>query len=67
MDNQDEIKKLKKTIKELKSLLKESNEENDLLWSFLDEVREQEKQLMSEIGLVIDDYIIKNMKPIGDA
>jgi uncharacterized NAD(P)/FAD-binding protein YdhS len=56
-----------KKIKQLEDLVKELQEENDMLWDYLDEVREQEKALMKEIQIVVDDYIVKQMKPIGDA
>jgi hypothetical protein len=56
-----------KKIKQLQELVKELQEENDLLWSYLDEVREQEKALMKEIQIVVDDYVTRQMKPIGDA
>lgn len=56
-----------KKIKQLEELVKELQEENDLLWNYLDEVRESEKTLMKEIQIAVDDYVIKNMKPIGDA
>lgn len=56
-----------KKIKQLEELVKELQEENDMLWDYLDEVREQEKALMKEIQIVVDDYVTKQMKPIGDA
>jgi predicted RNase H-like nuclease (RuvC/YqgF family) len=56
-----------KKIKQLEELVKELQEENDMLWDYLDEVREQEKALMKEIQIAVDDYIVKQMKPIGDA
>lgn len=56
-----------KKIKQLEELVKELRSENDLLWNYLDEVRESEKALMKEIQIVVDDYVMKNMKPIGDA
>ena len=56
-----------KKIKQLEQLVDELQSENDLLWSYLDEVREQEKALMKEIQIAVDDYIVKQMKPIGDA
>jgi uncharacterized coiled-coil DUF342 family protein len=56
-----------KKIKQLEELVKELQEENDMLWDYLDEVREQEKALIKEIQIVVDDYIVKQMKPIGDA
>lgn len=67
MSEEESIKKLKERIKEYKKVIKELQDENLLLWSYLEEIREQEKQLMSELGFVLDDYITKNMKPIGDA
>lgn len=67
MDNEEQIKKLKHRNKEYKKIIEELQSENLLLWNYLEEIREQEKQLMSEIGLVIDDYLVHNMKPIGDA
>lgn len=67
MSDEEPIKNLKERIKEYKKLIKELQDENLLLWSYLEEIREQEKQLMSELGFVLDDYITKNMKPIGDA
>ena len=56
-----------KKIKQLEELVKELRSENDLLWNYLDEVRENEKALMKEIQIAVDDYVMKNMKPIGDA
>lgn len=67
MDNEEQIKKLKHRNKEYKKIIEELQSENTLLWDYLEEIREQEKQLMSEIGLAIDDYLVHNMKPIGDA
>lgn len=60
MDKDKKIKQLQQEIEELRS-------ENDLLWNYLDEVRENEKALMKEIQIAVDDYVMKNMKPIGDA
>ena len=56
-----------KKIKQLEELVKELQEENDLLWNCLDEIRESEKALMREIQIAVDDYVVKQMKPIGDA
>lgn len=56
-----------KKIKQLEELVKELQEENDMLWDYLDEVRESEKALMKEIQIAVDDYVTKQMKPIGDA
>ena len=56
-----------KRIKQLEQLVEELQSENDLLWSYLDEVRESEKALMKEIQIAVDDYVTKQMKPIGDA
>ena len=67
MDNEEQIKKLKHRNKEYKKIIEELQSENTMLWDYLEEIREQEKQLMSEIGLAIDDYLVHNMKPIGDA
>ncbi len=67
MNDEDEIKRMKKIIKDQRAVIKELQDENVLLWNYLDEIREQEKQLMTELGYVLDDYITKNMKPIGDA
>lgn len=67
MSEEQQIKNLKERIKEYKKIIMEVQNENLLLWNYLEEIREQEKQLMSEIGLAIDDYLVHNMKPIGDA
>jgi transcriptional regulator of met regulon len=56
-----------KKIKQLEELVKELQSENDLLWNYLDEIRESEKALMREIQIAVDDYVVKQMKPIGDA
>jgi predicted RNase H-like nuclease (RuvC/YqgF family) len=56
-----------KKIKQLEELVEELQEENDMLWDYLDEVRESEKALMKEIQIAVDDYVTKQMKPIGDA
>jgi hypothetical protein len=60
-------KNKKLIIEELEKELEELRSENDLLWNYLDEVRESEKALMKEIQIAVDDYVMKNMKPIGDA
>jgi hypothetical protein len=67
MNNDDEIDKMKKIIQDQRAVIKELQSENVLLWNYIDETLEDEKQLMTEIGFVIDDYIVRNMKPIGDA
>lgn len=67
MNDEEQIKKLKERIKEYKRLIKDLQSENLMLWGYLDEIREQEKQLMTEMSYVLDDYITKNMKPVGDA
>ncbi len=51
-----------KKIKQLEELVKELQEENDLLWNYLDEIRESEKALMNEIQLAVDHYVTKQMK-----
>lgn len=56
-----------KKIKQLEELARELQEENDLLWNYLDEIRESEKALMREIQVAVDYYVVKQMKPIGDA
>lgn len=56
-----------KKIKQLEELVNELQEENNLLWNYLDEIREQEKTLMKEIQIAVDNYIINNIEPVGDA
>jgi mannitol/fructose-specific phosphotransferase system IIA component len=67
MNNDDEIDKMKKIIQDQRAVIKELQNENIMLWNYIDETLEDEKQLMTEMGFVIDDYILRNMKPIGDA
>ena len=67
MDKNKQIQLLQNKIKKLEDLLVESYEENKLLWDYLDEVRENEKALMKEIQIAVDHYIMKEMKPVGDA
>lgn len=67
MDKDKQIQLLQNKIKLLEDLLTEANEENKLLWDYLDEVRENEKALMREIQIAVDHYITNNMKPVGDA
>jgi hypothetical protein len=67
MDKDKQIQLLQNKIKLLEDLLTESNEENKLLWDYLDEVRENEKALMREIQIAVDHYIANNIKPVGDA
>ena len=67
MDKDKQIQLLQNKIKLLQDLLTEANEENKLLWDYLDEVRENEKALMKEIQLAVDHYVVNNMKPVGDA
>jgi FtsZ-binding cell division protein ZapB len=63
--NTNKIKSL--TKKQLQQEIEELRSENDLLWNYLDEIRESEKALMREIQIAVDDYVTKQMKPIGDA
>jgi hypothetical protein len=67
MDDNEQIKKMKRIIQDQRAVIKELQNENIMLWNYLDEVAEQEKQVMTEISYIIEDYIMKNMKPIGDA
>ena len=73
MSNEEEselkelIKDQKKALRVQTKRIKELKDENILLWNYLDEVRESEKALMKEIQIVVDDYVMKQMKPIGDA
>jgi uncharacterized membrane protein YkvA (DUF1232 family) len=67
MNNDEQIKKLKERNKEYRKIIQELQSENLMLWNYLEEIKEQEKQLMTEMSYVLDDYISKNMKPIGDA
>lgn len=73
MDNEKEnelrelIKDQKKALKIQTKRIKELQEENVLLWDYLEELKDQEKQLMSGLSVVLEDYITKNMKPVGDA
>jgi len=67
MDKDKQIQLLQNKIKLLEDLLTEANEENKLLWDYLDEVRENEKALMKEIQIAVDHYIANNIKPVGDA
>lgn len=56
-----------KKIKQLEELVEELQFENNLLWNYLDEIRESEKALMREIQIAVDNYIINNIEPVGDA
>jgi hypothetical protein len=67
VDKDKQIQLLQNKVKKLEDLLVESYEENKLLWDYLDEVRENEKALMKEIQIAVDHYIMKEMKPVGDA
>ena len=67
MDKDKQIQLLQNKIKLLEDLLTEANEENKLLWDYLDEVKENEKALMKEIQLAVDHYVVTKMKPVGDA
>jgi hypothetical protein len=67
VDKDKQIQLLQNKIKLLEDLLTESNEENKLLWDYLDEVRENEKALMKEIQIAVDHYVVTKMKPVGDA
>jgi len=68
MDIKDEeILRLKQKINKLEALIEEISDENELLWNYLDEIKEQEKTLLKEIQIAVDDYITKNLKTVGDA
>jgi len=67
VDKDKQIQLLQNKIKLLEDLLTEANDENKLLWDYLDEVRENEKALMKEIQLAVDHYVVTKMKPVGDA
>ena len=45
-----------KKIKQLEELVKELQSENDLLWNYLDEIRESEKALMREIQIAVKKF-----------
>ena len=67
MDKDKQIQLLQNKVKLLEDLLTEVNEENMLLWDYLDEVRENEKALMKEIQIAVDHYVVTKMKSVGDA
>ena len=67
MDKDKQILLLRNKIKMLEELVVELTDENQLLWDFLDEIKENEKALMKEIQIAVDHYIVNNMKPVGDA
>lgn len=67
MDKDKQIQLLQNKIKLLEDLLVEVNEENMLLWDFIDETKEQEKALMREIQIAVDHYVVTKMKSVGDA
>lgn len=67
MDKDKEILLLKNKVKMLEELVVELTDENQLLWSYLEEVRESEKALMKEIQIAVDHYIVNNIEPVGDA
>ena len=67
MDKDKQIQLLQNKVKKLEDLLTEVNEENMLLWDYLDEVRENEKALMKEIQIAVDHYVVTKMKSVGDA
>lgn len=67
MDKDKELQYLKQKVKKLEALVVELSDENELLWGYLDEIKEQEKALLKEIQIAVDHYIMKEMKPVGDA
>lgn len=67
MDKDKELQYLKQKVKKLEELVVELSDENELLWGYLDETKEQEKALLKEIQIAVDHYIMKEMKPVGDA
>ena len=67
MDKDKELQHLKQKVKKLEALVVELSDENELLWGYLDEIKEQEKALLKEIQIAVDHYIMKEMKPVGDA
>jgi hypothetical protein len=67
VDKDKQIQLLQNKVKKLEDLLTEAVQENQLLWDFIDETKEQEKALMREIQIAVDHYIMKEMKPVGDA
>lgn len=67
MDKDKELQYLRQKVKKLEELVVELSDENELLWGYLDEIKEQEKALLKEIQIAVDHYIMKEMKPVGDA
>ena len=61
MDKDKELQYLKQKVKKLEELVVELSDENELLWGYLDETKEQEKALLKEIQIAVDHYIMKEM------
>ena len=63
----DEVVELKHKLAETEDALKAMHEENGLLWDQLDEVRNADRALKTQLSTAMEDAYFRNLKPIGDA
>lgn len=68
---EEQIEKLIKENEELKKQIEEFREENEYLWAMLEEEKNSQKSIgqaiQSMLQEAIEDEMLKNMKPVGDA
>lgn len=67
VESTDEVVELKHRLTETEDALKAMHEENGLLWDQLDEVRNADRALKTQLSTAMEDAYFRNLKPIGDA
>ena len=61
------LSELKEKVAALEAELSKLEDENRSLWLMLDEIKEQEKAIATQIQEEISSEILRGMKPIGNA
>ena len=66
-EQEREIVRLKLVIDSLEKTLKEANEEVEVLWFRLDEIKAEEEAMTLRLQEEIADALLKSAEPIGNA
>jgi len=66
MEN-EEIEKLLKKIKKLEKELSELQDENIMLWDYMDELKQSDMKELQDIQSKFMEELFKSIKTVGDA
>ena len=62
-----QVASLKMQNKKLLAALEAVKDENVLLWQHMDEMKEAEKAIMKSLTDELEDSLLRNLTPVGDA